>query len=356
MIDLLKAETELKQLSMDIDPPLQVCYNALMKDEVEGKNGRVDDEVEETYEDLPVIDLGLLKMGNLEREKCKKEIVEAARNWGFFQVMNHGVPERALKALLYEQKKVFYHPFAHKSLGNFLNLGGTYRWGNPLALSPSQISWSEAFHIAVLDVSSLEEHVTLRSTMETVAKKFGSIAESIAEILGQSLGIKWSYFKERCEKGKSSLRLNRYPPCPFASKVYGLIPHTDSDYLTILYQAHTSGLQLMRDGTWFPVKPNPQYLLVNIGDLLQVVSNDVFKSIKHRVVASEEDERFSFAYFYCPSEDVMIESCMKPSIYKQFSYKEYRQQIEKDVEKTGNKVGLSRFFLHHVLDFNLLNE
>lgn len=88
---------------------------------------------------------------------------------------------------------------------------------------------------------------------------------------------------------------------------------------------------------------------------MQVVSNDVFKSIKHRVVASEE-ERFSFAYFYCPSEDVMIESCMKPSIYKQFSYKEYRQQIEKDVEKTGNKVGLSRFFLHHMLDFNLLNE
>ena len=111
-----------------------------------------------------------------------------------------------------------------------------------------------------------------RPTMEAVVKKFGRLAESIAEILGQSLGIKASYFKERCEKGRSSFRLNRYPPCPFASQVYGLIPHTDSDYLTILYQAQVSGLQLMKDGKWFAVKPNPKALLVNIGDLFQVLT------------------------------------------------------------------------------------
>lgn len=81
---------------------------------------------------------------------------------------------------------------------------------------------------------------------------------------------------------------------------------------------------------------------------VQVVSNDIFRSLKHRVVASEGVERYSFAYFYCPSDDVIIESWLKPSIYKHFSYKEYRQQIEKDVEKTGNKVGLSRFFLHNI--------
>lgn len=84
-------------------------------------------------------------------------------------------------------------------------------------------------------------------------------------------------------------------------------------------------------------------------NVMQVVSNDAFRSLKHRVVASEAVERFSFAYFYSPSDDVMIESCTKPSIYRQFSYREYRQQIEKDVEKTGNKVGLPRFFLHNML-------
>uniref|UniRef100_A0A0A0L560 Fe2OG dioxygenase domain-containing protein n=2 Tax=Cucumis sativus TaxID=3659 RepID=A0A0A0L560_CUCSA len=184
--------------------------------------------------------------------------------------------------------------------------------------------------------------------MEGVVKKLGSLAEKISEILGQSLGIKSNYFKERCEKGKSSFRMNRYPPCPIASQVYGLIPHTDTDYLTILYQPQISGLQLKKSAKWFPVKPNPRALLLNIGDLFQVVSNDIFRSLKHRVVASEGVERYSFAYFYCPSDDVIIESWLKPSIYKHFSYKEYRQQIEKDVEKTGNKVGLSRFFLHNI--------
>lgn len=106
--------------------------------------------------------------------------------------------------------------------------------------------------------------------MEGVVKKLGSLAEKISEILGQSLGIKSNYFKERCEKGKSSFRMNRYPPCPIASQVYGLIPHTDTDYLTILYQPHISGLQLMKSAKWFPVKPNPQALLLNIGDLFQV--------------------------------------------------------------------------------------
>ncbi|XP_022144009.1 gibberellin 2-beta-dioxygenase 8-like [Momordica charantia] len=190
----------------------------------------------------------------------------------------------------------------------------------------------------------------LRSTVEGVVKKFGGLAESIAEILGQSLGMKSSYFEESCKRGRSSFRLNRYPPCPFASKVYGLVPHTDTDFLTILYQPpQINALHLMKDGNWLAVKPNPQALLVNIGDLLQVVSNDVFKSLKHRVIASEAVERFSFAYFYCPSDDVMIESCTKPSIYRQFSYKEYRQQIEKDVEKTGDKVGLPRFLLHNIM-------
>ncbi|KAL4026642.1 hypothetical protein IC575_015078 [Cucumis melo] len=340
---------------MEIEPPLEERYNELKKEELNGRRIIEADEeaIEECEEEieLPVIDLGQLKKGNLEREECKKEIVEAAMNWGFFQVINHGVAEKVLNAMINEQKKVFNQPFVNKSLsGNFLNLPSThYRWGNPVAISSSQISWSEAFHIPVLEVSTLNHHITLRTTMEGVVKKLGSLAEKISEILGQSLGIKSNYFKERCEKGKSSFRMNRYPPCPIASQVYGLIPHTDTDYLTILYQPHISGLQLMKSAKWFPVKPNPQALLLNIGDLFQVVSNDIFRSLKHRVVASVGVERYSFAYFYCPSDDVMIESWLKPSIYKQFSYKEYRQQIEKDVEKTGNKVGLSRFFLHNII-------
>ena len=64
--------------------------------------------------------------------------------------------------------------------------------------------------------------------------------------------------------------MNRYPPCPLASKVFGLVPHTDSDFLTILFQDQVGGLQLLKDGKWIKVKPNPQALIINIGDLFQV--------------------------------------------------------------------------------------
>jgi hypothetical protein len=89
--------------------------------------------------------------------------------------------------------------------------------------------------------------------------------------------------------------------------------------------------------------------LPNYPDLMtQALSNDGFKSIKHRVVSTQEVERFSVAYFYYPSNDAVIQSCcctkrLLPAVYKHFSFREYKQQVRKDVEATGDKVGLSRF-------------
>jgi gibberellin 2-oxidase len=78
---------------------------------------------------------------------------------------------------------------------------------------------------------------------------------------------------------------------------------------------------------------------------LQALSNDVYKSIKHRVAASEEVERFSTTFFYCPFNDAVIQSENKPAKYKKFTLREYRKQIQKDVKNTGDKVGLPRFVL-----------
>jgi len=78
---------------------------------------------------------------------------------------------------------------------------------------------------------------------------------------------------------------------------------------------------------------------------VQAWSNGVYKSIKHRVVAAEKAERFSVAFFYCPSEEAVIKSHIKPAIYRKFTFTEYKQQTEKDVKQSGGKVGLSRFLL-----------
>ncbi|KAJ7967638.1 gibberellin 2-beta-dioxygenase 8 [Quillaja saponaria] len=90
-------------------------------------------------------------------------------------------------------------------------------------------------------------------------------------------------------------------------------------------------------------KPNPDALIINIGDLFQAWSNGVYKSVEHRVVANPKVERYSTAYLLCPSNDTVIQSWVEPSIYKKFSFGEYMQQVRENAQNVGAKVGLSRF-------------
>lgn len=211
------------------------------------------------------------------------------------------------------------------------------------------------------------------SAMEQFAITVAGLAQKLAGILAEKLGQKSTFFKENCLPSTCYLRMNRYPPCPFYSGVHGLMPHTDSDFFTILHQDEVGGLQLVKDGKWISVKPNPEALIINIGDLFQVCffyfdmkcssqlqlyssqlkwmklqawSNDVYKSVEHRVVTNPTVERFSTAYFFCPSYDTVIQNS-EPSVYRKFSFGEFRQQVQEDVQKLGHKVGLSRFLLSH---------
>ncbi|KAG5056969.1 hypothetical protein JHK82_011969 [Glycine max] len=84
-------------------------------------------------------------------------------------------------------------------------------------------------------------------------------------------------------------------PSSNKAQVHGLLPHSDTSFVTIVHEDHVGGLQLMKDGKWVGVKPNPQALVVNIADFFQPFGNGVYKSIKHRVVAAEKIERFSIA-------------------------------------------------------------
>ncbi|KAB2044265.1 hypothetical protein ES319_D01G076700v1 [Gossypium barbadense] len=331
--------------AMAIEPPFFEKYKAILQSSANEKEKPSTVEGFEELE-LPLIDLSHLNLGPLERQECIEKMGQAAIEWGFFQIVNHAVPDELLNRLKQEQIKVFQQPFDKKSEYNFLNLSvQSYRWGNPLATSLRNLSWSEALHISLKDISKMDEYNKLRSTIEEYAEKANFLAQRLAEYLAQNLGIKANYFQENCSPSSSSLRMNRYPPCPYPSMMFGIIPHTDTDFLTIVSQDQVGGLQLKRNGRWVSVKPNPKALVVNIGDFYQALSNGVYKSITHRVIANQETERYSAAYFYCPTYETVIESCSKPSLYKKFSFKEYREQIQKDVKATGDKVGLSRFLL-----------
>ncbi|XP_021854851.2 gibberellin 2-beta-dioxygenase 8 isoform X1 [Spinacia oleracea] len=309
--------------------------------------------------DLPLIDLSrLVATAAKERENCKRDIANASREWGFFQVVNHGIPHRMLEEMNKEQVKVFREPFNKKKGDNCMNLRlspGSYRWGSPTPNCLSQLSWSEAFHIPMNDIcSNAPRNIAngnpnisnLCSTVKQFATTVSELANKLANILVEKLGHdELTFIEEKCSPNTCYLRMNRYPPCPKYSHVLGLMPHTDSDFLTILYQDQVGGLQLVKDGRWISVKPNPEALIVNIGDLFQAWSNGVYKSVVHRVVANPRFERFSTAYFLCPSGDAVIQSYREPSMYRKFSFGEYRQQVQQDVREFGHKIGLSRFLI-----------
>ncbi|PIA31914.1 hypothetical protein AQUCO_04700049v1 [Aquilegia coerulea] len=333
------------------DPPFQKTYKTIfIKTEDEEDLKKNDNLVVVEECELPLIDLSRLSPNNDSgtREECKRAITEASKEWGFFQVVNHGISREILERMHDEQVKLFRKPFnkkANEKLSNFSP--DSYRWGTPSATSLKQFSWSEAFHIPLTDIASASvgEFNSLRLTIEEFATTVSDLAQGIADILAENLGHSTTFFAENCLPNTCYLRLNRYPPCPISSEVFGLMPHTDSDFLTILYQDQVGGLQLVKDGRWIMVKPNPEALIVNIGDLFQAWSSDVYKSVEHRVMTNRHVERFSVAYFFCPSYDTVVESCRMPPIYKDFSFREFRQQVQEDVSKVGYKVGLPRFRL-----------
>lgn len=145
---------------MDFEPPFQGTCKTLLQNPTHYHDKLSDvDECE-----LPVIDLNNLNFGHIEREKCVSEVAQAARQWGFFQVVNHGVSQEVVNNMQYEQKRLFRQPFPKKVENNLLNLSAnSYRWGNPEATCLKQFSWSEAFHISTTEIPTMRtEHKSLR--------------------------------------------------------------------------------------------------------------------------------------------------------------------------------------------------
>jgi len=148
---------------MDYEPPFLETYKSLVQKHLgDSRNDYLCSAVERC--DIPLIDLGRLSVDH-EREECMREIAEGAREWGFFQVVNHGIPQEVLKRMQIEEKKVFYQPFVSKSTQQaiFSTLSSkAYRWGNPFATNLRQLSWSEAFHFYVTDISRMDQYEPLR--------------------------------------------------------------------------------------------------------------------------------------------------------------------------------------------------
>ena len=135
----------------------------------------------------------------------------------------------------------------------------------------------------------------------------------LLELIARSLKLRpdrlHGFFKDQT----TFIRLNHYPPCPSPDLALGVGRHKDAGALTILYQDEVGGLDVRRrssdggGGEWVRVRPVPESFVINVGDLVQVWSNDRYESAEHRVSVNSEKERFSMPYFFNPVSGAIVE-------------------------------------------------
>ncbi|CAA2987356.1 1-aminocyclopropane-1-carboxylate oxidase homolog 1-like [Olea europaea subsp. europaea] len=273
--------------------------------------------------EVPVIDLG-----DLEKTHRHKQIVEevriASETWGFFQVVNHGISLSVLDEMLdaiqkfneqdVEEKKKYYMRDNMRRVrfnSNFdLFTSRTASWRDSLA-----ISFSDPDQINSDDLPDL-----CRKSVIEYSKLVNNLGNILFGLLSEALGLEPEH-------------LRNMDSCPEPELTLGTAKHSDPGFLTILLEPElTLGLQIFFQNQWVDVRPIPGAFVINIGDLLQLVSNGKFRSNKHRVVANRLGPRISIAcsfsgpihmdkFFYGPIKELIPEE--NPPEYKEVLLSDY---------------------------------
>ncbi len=154
--------------------------------------------------------------------------------------------------------------------------------------------------------------------------------EVILEALTMPLELPRDYFAKMVKDGNSILRLLHYPPLPADRDPRSIraAAHEDINLITILVSASASGLELKdRDGTWLPIESDPNTLIVDSGDMLARLTNDVIPSTTHRVVNPEDasESRYSMPFFMHPNPEAVL-SCLPSCRREGAKYPDIRAQ------------------------------
>ncbi|KAF3340471.1 S-norcoclaurine synthase 1-like protein [Carex littledalei] len=260
----------------------------------------------DSSEDIPVIDMSRL-MDEMSREEEASKLKHACEEWGFFQLLNHGVPEKVIEEVKDNIKGFFGLPLEKKE--EVAQLPGDLEgYGQAFIHSEEQkLDWADMLYLFTQPPQFRNfkhwpaEPPSFRDSLESYTDELQKVAHFILGILAANLGINHEKISELF--GSQMTRMNYYPPCADAhDKVVGLTPHWDACGLTLLLQVSpVSGLQIRRNGKWLPVMPPPGALVANVGSALEILTNGRYKSIEHRAVINAKEERISIAAFHSPS-------------------------------------------------------
>ncbi|XP_010089186.2 protein SRG1, partial [Morus notabilis] len=226
--------------------------------------------------EIPVINFqNLLCHGELSESELAS-FHSACRDWGFFQLINHGISSSLVEKIKTDIQDFFNLPMEEKKK-LWQHSGEVEGFGQAFVKSEEQkLDWNDIFFLTTLPVSLRKPHLfpklptPFRDNLETCALELKNLAKAIISQMEKALEIKGKEMTRMFEDGMQAMRMNYYPPCPQPEQVMGLTPHSDSVGLTILLQiSEVEGLQIKKDGMWVPVKPLPNAFIVNIGDIVE---------------------------------------------------------------------------------------
>ncbi|KHN03259.1 Gibberellin 2-beta-dioxygenase 2 [Glycine soja] len=186
--------------------------------------------------------------------------------------------------------------------------------------------------------------LNVSSTLSAYTEAVRELACEILELIAEGLGVPDTWIFSRFIRDVDSdsvLRLNHYPPIinkdnnkdmsqKFTKVGFG--EHSDPQIITILRSNEVGGLQIsLQDGVWIPVTPDPSAFYVNVGDVLEVMTNGRFVSVRHRAMTNSYKCRMSVAYFGAPplhativAPSVMV-TPQRPSLFRPFTWAEYKK-------------------------------
>ncbi|KAL0371201.1 UNVERIFIED_CONTAM: 1-aminocyclopropane-1-carboxylate oxidase11 [Sesamum angustifolium] len=210
---------------------------------------------------IPVIDFQGVAGNGTRRMQIVDEVRKASETWGFFQIVNHGVPTSVMDGILESTRR--FHEQPEEAKTDLYSSDGRrnvrFYTINGHLKKPEVASWRDAFSCTFTDDFLDPEFIP------PVCR------DVLSELLSEALGLSRD-FLERLQCMKSEyLSCLYYPACPEPDRTLGTVRHSDPTILTVLVQDDSGGLQIRHQDDWLDVHPVQGALIVNIGDLLQVM-------------------------------------------------------------------------------------
>ncbi|KAL3828717.1 hypothetical protein ACJIZ3_017519 [Penstemon smallii] len=250
---------------------------------------------------FPVINLDGINKDPTKHKEIVEKIRDASGSWGFFQVVNHGIPMSVLEEMIdgvrrfneqdTEIKKQYYTRDFKKRVGFNSNFD--------LFSSPAA-NWRDSVYCSMAPIPPHPEELPLvcREIMIEHSNQVMKLGNSLFKLMAEALGLNPNHLTEiECDSALA-LICHYYPTCPEPELTLGTTRHSDNNFISVLLQDNLGGLQVVHQNQWVDVPPIPGALIVNIGDLMQLITNDKFKSVEHRVLARNVGPRISVASFF----------------------------------------------------------